>query len=321
MAKLRNIRAKLPKVKLPDLRQYLDPRKYKRQNILAFVALLYASFLIAVLSFHFSVYFRGHYGTVVYEPWTFFYYFTFQTNIAIAIWMFCYAMVTFSGSNTRFARFIKHPLLIGSFVLNVTILFAYSMGYLLPSLIENGFTATRNGFAIFAYLLTPITMWVLYLFEKNGPYAKYKHPKHYNKIKILGSAHSRRVIQSKNRMSRPLRYRDMVWFLVYPTLYFGLNTIVGHTVIRALYRVYEYGEWRIVYGRAFAYPQLDPHFWDNIFIYLAFIFGVALFYMFLSFIIIGTKKYQYRHTRKHAFCQKVKEQKSQKQKKRNKNST
>ena len=297
-------KAKSTKFKLPDIRQYIDPRKYKRETLVAFVALIYASFLIAMLSFHFSVYFRGHYGTVVYEPWTFFYYFTFQTNITVAIWLFAFAMVTFSGSNSRFARFVKHPIFIGSLVLYVTILFIYAMVFLLSNLIEDGFNSTRNGFAIFTYLLTPITVWVIFLCEKNGPYSKLKCARHYKKPKILGSLHSRRIIQSKNRMAKPLRFRDTVWFLVYPTLYFGLNTIIGHTVTKALERVYEDGEWRVIYGRAFAYPQLDPHFWANAYIYVGFILGVTFFYTVLSIIIVSTKKYQYRHTRKRTFCQK-----------------
>jgi len=130
------------------LRDYLNPRCYRRKTLIALIALVYASFLIAALSFHLSIYIRGHYGTVVYQVWVFFYYFTFQTNITIAIWLFLYAITTLTGSKSRFARFIKHPLLLASFTLYVSILFIYASTFVLTNIIDDGFNSTRNGFAI-----------------------------------------------------------------------------------------------------------------------------------------------------------------------------
>jgi len=243
----------------------------RKQTTLGTIAVIYATFLTAVLFFHLSIYIKGHYGKVVYEVWVFFYYFTFQVNILTAIWLFSYAITTFSRNTSRFARFIRHPIVITSLTLYVTILFIYASIFVLPKLISDGFTYTRNGFAIFTYLLTPIIVWILFIFENNV---------------------------QKN--VRELRFRDTVWFLVYPTLYFVLNTIIGHTATMAKQRIYENGTWHLVYGRAFAYPQFDPNYWGSIPMYVTFIAVVTIFYIGLALLLVLIRKLQVHYAIKRA---------------------
>jgi len=185
----------------------------------------------------------------------------------------------------------------------VSILFIYAGSFVLPNLIQDGFNATRNGFAIFTYLLTPIAVWIIFLTNNNHLYPKRKKikgTKNHKPPKILGSYHSRKTIHRISKQPKALRHRDIVWFLVYPTLYFGLNTILGHTLIKAKERIYEDGTWTVIYGRAFAYPQLDPHFWPNVGIYIVFILAITFFFTSISVLIVSIKKTQYHRIRKYA---------------------
>ena len=234
-----------------------------RTKVFGVGAIVYSTLLTMALSLRFA----HHFGDFAYEiaagnmdyinyyqdGWSFLYYFTWQSNMFIVIWLFIYGWVRLWNGQSLFARFVTHGILFNALALATTLLFMYGVVFIVPYFITDGFHIRRHLHTPFVYFLTPIVIWMIFLFDRRRNYP---------------------------------RMTDSIYVMAYPIMYIGVSMIIGHLVDWSDIYMFDPELNQIITipgGRAFPYPQFDPANYPNIavfivalFMFLAGIFGWSL---------------------------------------------
>ena len=229
----------------------------------AVVLLVYSGIVLTFL-----ILYNVHlYSESVDDAWSFFYMFTFQTNILVLVWLVTYGVTEFVGRDSKIARLARHPILITAFALYTTLLMTYivlalSIGF---HPVLRGFVILRDLHLITSYFLTPFITWFLFFTETSGNY------------------------EIKKSFSVSLL------LLIYPILYFTLNMMIGFNVNWSYAPVDEETKY-VPGGPAFAYPFLDPGFYPGITVFIIVMLSVLVVLCPLSFLLVKIKQNQVRKT-------------------------
>jgi hypothetical protein len=199
-----------------------------------------------------------------------FYYFTFQSNFFVCIWLFCFSITRFHGKQSRFARFINNRFLMTAITAYITLTFLVVIFVLAPFFLGY-FHSGINGAMLFTHLLTPVVMWIYYFLVPGVGNLKYRH----------------------------------AWYsLIYPITYVNINLIVGALVtfdegLGAITGLIVPG------GPAYAYGFLNPFTYPYFTVFALALIGLCLIFAGLTAVIILFKKYLIAsyYNQSDAFCE------------------
>jgi hypothetical protein len=239
--------------KMGDIRpkqfNYTDGLSDKKSKTFGLAALIYASMLLFILVDACIGGFKtGNDG------WSFFYYFTYQSNILVMAWLFAFGITRFVGKNSKVSKFLTHHITMIALTLYMSLTFltvALVLGN--HSILSGVYVNEINSTGFFTHWLTPIIMWVFFIFV----------PGH-GKLEV------------KSILKR------LPYLLIYPLIYVASNLIVGELTV--------WTEGTAAGKPAYAYDFLNPHVYANIGIYICVIVGFAAALFGLGVAMIFMKK-------------------------------
>ncbi len=135
-------------------------KETKRKNeMLAFTALIYALFLTFTLITNFT----GREN----EHWRFFYAFTQQSNIIILIWLLFFGITTLTGSKLN--KVVRNNTLITALTVYISITF-FIVAFVLDPIYNGSWNPLKSAPELLHHNITPVVMWYFfYLVEGVGP--------------------------------------------------------------------------------------------------------------------------------------------------------
>ena len=159
----------------------------KRSILLAYVAFLYGTFMLfSLLSSYFG--FEE-------DRWSFFYYYSFQTNILVTSWLLLYSLSVFRGYQKLY-DFVTLRVVMTSLAVYMAVVYLIVI-FILEPLGQGLWIPLAGEQAPFLHITTPMVMWMYYFL-----------------IPGRGSV-------------RPIQ---VLYIEIYPALFLVLNLIVGATV-------------------------------------------------------------------------------------------
>jgi hypothetical protein len=156
----------------------------KRSILLAYVAFLYGTFMLfSLLSSYFG--FEE-------DQWSFFYYYSFQTNILVTSWLLLYSLSVFRGYQKLY-EFVTLRVVMTSLAVYMAVVYLIVI-FILEPLGQGLWIPLAGEQAPFLHITTPMVMWMYYFL-----------------IPGRGSV-------------RPIQ---VLYIEIYPALFLVLNLIVG----------------------------------------------------------------------------------------------
>jgi hypothetical protein len=177
--------------------RYQMMRLTKKEYNLAFASLIYGFFLTFLLVTRFM----ARYAPVADPafdrpyPWQFFYLFTFQNNMLVALWLWLFGLSSFFGW-TKIYQFVTKKIVLITLTVNIAIVFLIVL-FVLNPVFQGQWDPFESSSEIITHNATPIFMFFMFfLIRGNG---------------TLKNIHA-------------------LYVLIYPFVYFIIHTIIGSTL-------------------------------------------------------------------------------------------
>jgi hypothetical protein len=129
-----------------------DCMSEKRSILLAYVALLYGTFMLFSLMSSFFGYET--------DQWSFFYYYSFQTNILVTTWLLLYSLSVFRGIQKLY-DFVTLRVVMTSLAVYMAVVYLIVIFILEPAL-SGLWIPLAGDQAPFLHITTPMVMWMYY---------------------------------------------------------------------------------------------------------------------------------------------------------------
>ncbi len=124
----------------------------KRTILMAYIALLYGTFMLfSLISSYFA------FET---DQWSFFYYYSYQTNILVTTWLLLYSLSVFRGWKKLY-DFVTLRVVMTSLSVYMAVVYLIVI-FILEPLFQGLWIPLAGEHAPFLHITTPIVMWMYY---------------------------------------------------------------------------------------------------------------------------------------------------------------
>ena len=130
----------------------MDSITQKRTILLAYVAFLYGTFMVFTLI--------SSYFSYESDQWSFFYYYSNQTNILVTAWLLLYSISVFRGMN-RLYHLVTQRVILVNLTVYMAVVYLIVI-FILDPLFQGLWVPFGGVYAPYLHVFTPIVMWMYF---------------------------------------------------------------------------------------------------------------------------------------------------------------